>query len=59
MQILESAPALGEIGAAVHLAPNAHRIIKAIGGKLLEHGAMPCLAFQECKDTLNHRRSDG
>nr|XP_031860285.1 uncharacterized protein CI109_004169 [Kwoniella shandongensis]KAA5527357.1 hypothetical protein CI109_004169 [Kwoniella shandongensis] len=45
--ILESAAALAEIGAAVHLAPNAHRIIKAFGGELIQTGAMPCKSFQE------------
>ncbi|GFZ47210.1 hypothetical protein JCM24511_04953 [Saitozyma sp. JCM 24511] len=45
--ILESVAALGELGAAVHLAPNAHRIIKGLGGDLLQYGAMPCKAFQE------------
>ncbi|WWC64322.1 uncharacterized protein I303_106932 [Kwoniella dejecticola CBS 10117] len=45
--ILESAPALGEIGAAVHLAPNAHRILKALGAELMKKGAMPCKNVHE------------
>ncbi|KAG7531502.1 hypothetical protein FFLO_04300 [Filobasidium floriforme] len=37
--ILESVKVVREIGAAVHLAPNATRIIKALGGDLLKYGA--------------------
>ncbi|KAG7532084.1 hypothetical protein FFLO_03892 [Filobasidium floriforme] len=44
--ILESAAELGEIGAAVHLAPNAYRVIKNLGGDLLKYGSVPCKAYR-------------
>lgn len=45
--IFEIAPELKEIGAAVHLAPNAHRIIKALGANLSKQGCVPVRAFRE------------
>jgi hypothetical protein len=48
-QILESAAEIGEIGAAVHLAPNAYRVIKNLGGDLLQYGSVPCKAYRCCR----------
>jgi salicylate hydroxylase len=45
--IFEAASELKEIGAAVHLAPNAHRIIKQWGGQLAKLGCVPNKAFRE------------
>jgi 2-polyprenyl-6-methoxyphenol hydroxylase-like FAD-dependent oxidoreductase len=47
VRIFESAPEIKEIGAAVHLAPNAYRIIKALGGDLAKKGCVPVRAFRE------------
>jgi predicted NAD/FAD-binding protein len=41
LQILESVAEIKELGAAVHLAPNAHRLIQSWGGDLYQHGAVP------------------
>lgn len=45
--VYEVAPALGEIGAAVHLAPNAHRIIQSWGGELSKVG---CVANRHVRE---------
>lgn len=45
--IFESAAEIKEIGAAVHLAPNAHRIIKGLGADLAKRGCVPVRAFRE------------
>ncbi|KAI5450866.1 hypothetical protein NCC49_002607 [Naganishia albida] len=39
--ILESVAEIKELGAAVHLAPNAHRLIQNWGGDLYQYGAVP------------------
>ncbi|KAJ9094993.1 hypothetical protein QFC21_005786 [Naganishia friedmannii] len=39
--ILESVAEIKELGAAVHLAPNAHRLIQGWGGDLYQYGAVP------------------
>jgi salicylate hydroxylase len=47
-QILESVREIREIGAAVHLAPNAHRLIKEWGGELIEqYGSVVCTGYHE------------
>jgi hypothetical protein len=47
-KILESVSTLRELGAAVHLAPNAYRLIKQWGGDLVEgYGSVPCKGYHE------------
>lgn len=45
--ILESASEIKEFGAAVHLAPNAHRVVQKLGGELFKYGSVPCTGMKE------------